>query len=265
LHRLYERNGGGRAHDEATAQGQAQALAAMGTRRRCLQAVAAVLPHDGPQAMSLPATVTNSEAFAFACEWLEWFRDNASPWSAESGLTLEAGDGYARNFFRQVVRGPFVNNRLRALAIARGGEADAIDAVNEFINEMRSLGAKLPTEFEAFSMDFHAGLIVAQAPQGPQRKRRWVRNMVIALAVSAVMDQFKIPYSRRRKSRSGSGRPSARRSASAIVADALYDVTGGKIDLGEAAVERIYERMAGGMPAPGTGWAATALEDMAEP
>jgi hypothetical protein len=215
--------------------------------------------------MNLPATVVDGEAFAFACGWLERFRDNPSPWSDESGLTLEAGDGYWRAFLRQVVRGPFVNNRLQALAIARGGDADAIDVVNEFINEMRSLGAKLPTEFEAFTMDFTAGLIVAQAPQGPQRKRRFVRNMVVTLAVSAIMDRFGLPYSRRRKSRSGSGRPSAQRSASAIVADALYEVTGGKIDLGEAAVERIYERMVGGMPTPGSGWAAAALEDMAGP
>jgi hypothetical protein len=107
--------------------------------------------------MNLPATVVDGEAFAFACGWLERFRDNPSPWSDESGLTLEAGDGYWRAFLRQVVRGPFVNNRLQALAIARGGDADAIDVVNEFINEMRSLGAKLPTEFEAFTMDFTAG------------------------------------------------------------------------------------------------------------
>jgi hypothetical protein len=177
---------------------------------------------------------------------------------------LEAGDGYWRAFLRRVVRGPFVNNRLQALFIARGGDGDAIDEINQFINEMRSVGAKLPTEFEAFSMDYHAGLIVAQAPQGPQRKRRYVRNMVIALAVSAVMDRFGLPYSRRRKSRSGSGRPSPQRSASAIVADALYEVTGGKLDLGEAAVERIYERMVGGMPSPGSGW-VTALEAMGQP
>jgi len=71
------------------------------------------------------------------------------------------------------------------------------------------------------------------------------------------MDKYGLPHSRRRKSRSGSGRPSTWRSASAIVADALRKVTKGEIDLGEAAVERIYESMAGGMPTR-SGW--TVLE-----
>jgi hypothetical protein len=210
---------------------------------------------------NLPASVTDAEAFDFACRWLERFWHEGSPWSPESGLTLAAGDGHWRSFLHQVIRGPFVNNRLRALFIARGGDAIAIEEVNEYINTMRSLGAKLPQEFEIFSMEVHAGLIVPQAPQGPLRRRRYVRNLVIAMAVAAVMDKFGLPYSRRRKSRGDSGRPSRWRSASAIVADALYEVTGGRIDLGEAAVERIYEGLAGGMPTAGSGWVA-AIETM---
>ena len=84
--------------------------------------------------------------------------------------------------------------------------------------------------------------------------------MIIAVTVAAVTDRYGLPHTRRRKARSGTGRPSPRRSASAIVADAVYKVTAGAIDLGEAAVERIYENMAGGMP-DRPGW-VTAIEKL---
>ena len=210
---------------------------------------------------SLPATRgIEAEAFDFACRFLTAFRDSDSPWGSASLLDSKAGDDYWRANLRQIVRCPSVTNRLKLLAIARSGDSIAIEVANEFINEMRSLGGKLPTELEAFSMDVHAGLIVPRAPQGPLRRRRFVRNMIVAVTVAAVMDRYGLPHTRRRKSRSGTGRPSPWRSASAIVADALRAVTGSAIDLGEAAVERIYENMAGGMP-DRPGW-ATAIEKL---
>jgi hypothetical protein len=197
-----------------------------------------------------------AKAFDFACRFLTEFRDSDSPWGSASLLDPKAGDDFWRDNLRRIVRWPSVTNRLQLLAIARSGDAIAIEVANEFINEMRSLGAKLPIEFEAFSMDVHAGLIVPHAPQGPPPRHRFVRNMMIATAVAAVMDKFGLPHTRRRKSRSGTGRPSPCRSASAIVADAVRKVTAGAIDLGEAAVEKIYESMAGGMP-DRPGWATT--------
>jgi hypothetical protein len=201
-----------------------------------------------------------AEAFEFACRWLEGFRDSDSPWGSASLLDPAAGDDFWRDRLRRIVRWPSVTIRLQVLAAARGGDAIAIEVVNEFINQMRSLGVMLPIEFEAFSMDVHAGLIVPQTPRGPLRRRRFVRNMMIATTVAAVMDKFGLSHTRRRKSRSGTGRPSPRRSASAIVADALRTVTEGAIDLGEAAIERIYENMSGAMPVR-PGW-ATAIEKL---
>jgi len=52
---------------------------------------------------------------------------------------------------------------LQVLAIARGGDGDAIEVVNEFINELESARVPLPTELVAFSMDVRAGLIMPAA------------------------------------------------------------------------------------------------------
>jgi hypothetical protein len=205
------------------------------------------------QPEKMPAARKDSEAFAFACRWLQRIWDIDSPWSSESMLTSAAGIGHWRDTLRRAIRFS-LTNRLQVLAIARGGDADAIDVANELINELKSKRVPLPTELEGFSMDVHAGLVVARAPSGPLRKHRFVRNMMIALTVAAIMDKYGLAHSRRRKSRSGTGRPSKWRSASAITADALRKVSNGKIDLGEAAVERIYEKMASAMPGAGSGW-----------
>ena len=204
----------------------------------------------------LPAARKDADAFVFAMDWLQRWWESDSPWSSESALTNAASIGFWRETLRRSVHFS-LTNRLQVLAIARGGDVDAIEVVNELINELTSAREPLPTELAALSMDMHAALIQPRAPRGPLRKHRFVRNMMIAWAVAAVMDKYGLPHSRRRKSRSGSGRPSTWRSASAIVADALRKVTKGEIDLGEAAVERIYESMAGGMPTR-SGW--TVLE-----
>jgi hypothetical protein len=198
--------------------------------------------------VKLPAVQADREAYAFACRVLGEFADSSSPWSRESALSPQAGRGFARDMLARVVRSPYVNLRLQVIAAARAGDDDAIFVVNHFINDMKSLGVRLPTEFAAYTMDAVAGLI---RPRGPKPKDSFVKNIVIANAVAAVMDRFGIPYSRKLKSRDG--RPSSKRSASTIVADALKEVTGGGRDLGEKRIERIYEKMRGGMP-PEPGW-----------
>src|SRR5262249_1689373 len=113
-------------------------------------------------AMKRPKPTTKgveADAFDFACRFLTDFRDSDSPWGSASLLDPAAGDDFWRDHLRRIVRWPSVTIRLQVLAVARGGDAIAIEVVNEFINQMRSLGVMLPIEFEAFSMDVHAGLI----------------------------------------------------------------------------------------------------------
>ena len=193
--------------------------------------------------VKLPAVQKDREAYAFARRMLQGFRDTSSPWSSESALSPQAGRGFFRDILARSVRSAYVNLRLQVLAAARAGDDDAIFVVNHFINDMKSLGVQLPTEFAAYSMDVVAGLV---RPRGPRPKESLARNIVIANTVAALIDRFGIPYSRKRKGRDG--RPSARRSGSAIVAAAARDVTGGQLDLGEKRVERVYETMRGGMP-----------------
>lgn len=203
---------------------------------------------DDDNIVKLPAVQADRDAYAFACRMLRGFADTSSPWSSELALSPQAGRGFFRDVLARSVRSPYVNLRLQVLAAARAGDDDAIFVVNHFINDMKSLGVQLPTEFAAYSMDVVAGLV---RPRGPKAKELFAKNIVIANTVAALIDRFGIPYSRKRKGRDG--RPSARRSGSAIVSAALKEATGGQLDVGEKMVEHIYEKLRGGMPTE-PGW-----------
>lgn len=80
---------------------------------------------------TLPAARIDAEAFDFACCWLQRFWNSDSPWSKESALTAASGIGHWRDMLRGSVRFSLAN-RLQVLAIARGGDADAIEARRRF-------------------------------------------------------------------------------------------------------------------------------------
>jgi hypothetical protein len=109
-----------------------------------------------------PATRIEAEAHDFACRLLRNLWSSVSSWSSESTLTPAAGVGQWRHTLRGSVWFSLAN-RLQVLAIARGGDGDAIEVVNEFINELESARVPLPTELVAFSMDVRAGLIMPAA------------------------------------------------------------------------------------------------------
>ena len=76
-----------------------------------------------------------------------------------------------------------------------------------------------------------------------------MRDLGIAMTVAAVVDRFGLNPTRNTASR---GRPSARRSACSVVAEALASV---HIGMGEKAVEAIWTRLANAMPTV-PGWAS---------
>jgi hypothetical protein len=208
-----------------------------------------------PALHKLPAARKDAEAFKLACRWLQRFLGSGTPWSNESGFSPAASDAFKRHMLRGLIRSPAIPNRLRMLGFARAGDADAIAVAAEFMNELASAHTPLLLEFQAFDMEMRAGLIVARMPQG-RRKQLFVRDLAIRITVAAVVDRFGLRHSRRRKTRGDErGQPSPWRSASAVVGDALRHVSGGKIDLGEALIERIYERYRGALPTV-PGWSA---------
>lgn len=196
---------------------------------------------------TLPTVIQLDEmaAFKFTCRVLQPLRDGNSPWGNSSVFDPRTGSAFWREHLHMALRWPLVKTRLQVIAVARAGDEDAIAVVNDFITELKSASVPLPTEFQAFSMDMLNGLIAPLRYRGPKVKRRFLRDLFIAYVVAAVVDKFGIPYSRMRKTRDG--RRASRRSASAIVAAALREVMP-EIQIGEAGIERIYEKRLGAMP-----------------
>jgi hypothetical protein len=197
---------------------------------------------------TLPATAVEAEALTFAREWLVRIQEAGSPWSEHSPFTAEAGRAVVRHLMRC---GALLHsiNRLQIIAMARAGDADADAVLRQLLIEMQSRGDPLPTELAAYNMELlHGGL---HPPPGPKRKDKTLRDLCIAMTVAAVVDRFGLTPTRNTASR---GRPSARRSACAIVAEALGFVG---ISTGEKAVEAIWTRLANVMPTV-PGWASAA-------
>jgi hypothetical protein len=194
----------------------------------------------------LPMTMVEDEAMAFARQEFAQFRDGTNPWSEHSPLSGGAGRALTRYFMRQ---GALLHpiNRLRIIAMARAGDVDAVTVLKTLIIEAQSRGEALPAELATFNMEIlHGGL---HQPPGPKRKDKILRDLCIALTVAAVCDRFGLSPTRNTASR---GRPSARRSACSIVAEAL-DVA--HMQLGEKAVEAIWARLGNAMPTV-PGWAS---------
>jgi len=195
---------------------------------------------------TLPATAAEAEALTFAREWLVRAQEAGNPWSAHSPFAPEAGRAVTRHLMRcSALLHPI--NRLQIIAMARASDADADAVLRQLMIEMQSRAEPLPTELAAYNMELlHGGL---HPPPGPKRKDKILRDLCIAMTVAAVVDRFGFYTTRNTASR---GRPSARRSACAIVAEALGSV---EISMGEKAVEAIWFRLANAMPTV-PGWAS---------
>jgi hypothetical protein len=177
--------------------------------------------------MTLPARSIEAEAVDFARDWLR--RHSGNPWSDHPNRTADASRAFWRQLLWRAARQHPVY-RLQIIAMARAGDADADEAIRTLIIEMQSRGDPMPAELVAFTMEvLHGGL---HQPPGPKRKDRILRDVNLAMAVAAVIDQYGLSPYRRAASR--------RTSACAVVAAAD--------NRGEKAVESIWRRYGGAMP-----------------
>lgn len=198
--------------------------------------------------MTLPTTAVEAKALTFAREWVVRFQEVGNPWSEHSPFAAEGGRAVVRHLMRRAALLHPIN-RLQIIAMARAGDVDADDVLRTLMIEMQSRGEPLSAELAAYNVDLlHGGL---HQPPGPKRKDKTLRDLCIAMTVAAVVDRFDLTPTRNTASR---GKSSARRSACAIVADALGSV---HINMGEKAVEAIWTRLANAMPTV-PGWASAA-------
>jgi hypothetical protein len=196
---------------------------------------------------TLPAVTVNSQAYELACAWFRTLRDyrddtDPLPWLRTSPLTPQTGEEFVRHILQQ---GAMLNpvNRLHLIAAARNGSVDAQKVLGDIIIHCHGRGIQMPPDLITYDMEVHAGLIRPYSQPGPRRKDKLLRNQFIAMGVELLIDRFGLPATAREAT--PRGRPSSRRPASAIVADAYTVVVA---PLSPKRVEAIHRERRGSMP-----------------
>ena len=187
------------------------------------------------------ASAVEIEALAFARRLIASMAVGGTPWSPASPFSAEASAAFMRSWLRAGAMLSAVN-RMHLVALARTGEPESARVLRELILEAKSRRQELPTEVEAYAMELVSGIAEQQAP-GPKGKNKFLRNMLIALCVGAVVDRFRLP---------ATGRSARWRSACSIVAEALGEVG---INMSPKRVERVWEDYWAAAPTQ-PGWTA---------
>lgn len=196
----------------------------------------------------VPANVFD-EAEAYACRWItRAFATTDSPWSNDPWASPAASRAFVRHTLEWMLE--TASGRLHVIALARAGDPDAFELLNSLMMEMKSrLGGLPTTELKAWDMEVgEAARRTGKYPPfgqfpGPKKKNNLLRDLIIALTVSAVADRYGLPPT---------GNSPRKHSASKVVASALVVVRRG---MGHKAVEHIWETYSGAMPTV-RGWTA---------
>jgi hypothetical protein len=172
----------------------------------------------------LLATLEQADALAFARDLIVRFHH-----SGKVGSPFEAAE--SRAFVRKWLRVGLLTTRTQMILteLALAGEEDAQAILADVILEARNRREQLPTVIESYEIKLVAGKVQPAPNQGGRDKRNELtRNILIAMMVAAVAEQFRLKPT---------GRSARRRSACAVVADAL-DVINMKMNT--KAIEKIW-------------------------
>jgi hypothetical protein len=184
---------------------------------------------------TLPATLAEAEATQFARGWVTRLSlIDDSPWRPG------AGEAFARQILRTLLSDP--NGLQDVINLARSGWCCAIDAVDDYMVEHAANGEPLVGFVAAYAADRVKGYIKPVRDSGQARTEDLARNHGIAMTVAALIDRFGLKPT---------GRSARRRSACAIVAEALQAIG---MQLGYKAVEAIWNTYRRAMPTV-PGWA----------
>jgi hypothetical protein len=197
-----------------------------------------------PPAANLPAVIALTEreaaALALADQEIAKYRGSGSPWSSASLMSHDGSAAMVRDVLQLGVAD--VRARLLLLQLARAGDRNAADVLDQLMLEVQSAGRRMPTELEAYDMDRRTFGRAAQGP-GPKRATRLSRDLCIMLTFCAVADQFpEIPRFKRPQGR--------KKSVSELVAMALQSAG---VGMGHKAVEAVANRYRGAWPTQ-PGW-----------
>jgi hypothetical protein len=182
-------------------------------------------------AMTLPATLLEAEAVAFARRRIAFARSGKLKlFGVEPGAWFEKGESQraCRLMLREVILRD-VTNLMDAVELARAGYELWEECLRELILEYKNRGKTMPTYLAAFDMELTRGI---RHKAGRRRDNDLARDLIIGHTVGMVAERFGLRPTRNYTSR--------RVSACSIVAAALR-LEG--LAMSEANVNQIWKAM----------------------
>jgi hypothetical protein len=189
--------------------------------------------------MTLPATIDHAEQLIFARDFIMQLHTKGG----EVGSPFEAVESC--HFVRKPLQLALqtADGRMWLTDMARLGEPESQAVLRDLILEMKSRHVELPAELAHYDMQLTRGDIAPAKWGGPKQKNELTRNICISMTVAAVADRFGVRPT---------GRSARRRSACAIVAEALDAI---HMKLGYEAVKSIWKVYGHNMPRGTPFWA----------
>jgi hypothetical protein len=183
---------------------------------------------------TLPATLVEADAVQFARDFIRLLHHSGdSPFSSEA----------VSNLVQPILTGMLhsADGRFGVIDLARAGDPDAIAILKDLALELRSRHAMVPDELDNWISEQLRNPTKPKREGGPKRITKLPRDIGVAVVVAALVDRFGLKPT---------GRSPHRRSACAVVADALSEI--GQA-IGYKAVETIWQRYGRAMPTQ-PGW-----------
>jgi hypothetical protein len=183
---------------------------------------------------ALPATLVEAQATAFARDFLRRMRD-----CTDSPFGPAAVSTYVRPILVRMLE--TAEGQYRMIDYARAGWPEAIAILNSVALELRNRNEILPEALDIWVSEQLRNPAKPKPGPGPKKVAHVPRDIGISMTVSAVIDRFGLKPT---------GRSRHRRSACAVVADALSEI--GEA-IGYDAVVAVWRRYGRAMPTQ-PGW-----------
>lgn len=179
------------------------------------------------RALNNPGEVLAKE---FARSAIARLKRPGNPWDEDENAAALLSDGASSTLMRRLFGHAlhFATGRIGVINLARTGNTEARDVLQEAISEIDSRDLAMPVEFKAYRNEVFVGIHYRNTG-GPKKQDNIVRDICITLLVDDLRKHFGIkPF----------GRSRHRRSGCAITAEALEEAD---MLRGEEAVRSIFK------------------------